>query len=114
MPAVVAKMQEKTGSAAKVPARKTRANGAAVTQKDAGRRPAYDDAAAQIAALHQSRAIIEFALDGTIITANQNFLDLLGYSLAEIQGRPHSMFVEPAYRDSEDYRRFWTALTHGE
>src|SRR6185503_19366368 len=61
-----------------------------------------------------SQAIIEFATDGTILTANQNFLDVLGYALYEIKGRHHSMFVDPVYRDSEDYRRFWAALNRGE
>jgi methyl-accepting chemotaxis protein len=68
----------------------------------------------QIAAIHKSQAVIEFNLDGTVITANQNFLDAMGYSLGEIQGRHHSMFVEPSYRDGADYREFWAALNRGE
>ena len=58
--------------------------------------------------------MIEFALDGTVITANKNFLDALGYRLDEIQGKPHSMFVPPAERDSAEYRAFWAALKRGE
>ena len=50
--------------------------------------------------LTKSQALIEFNLDGTIITANPNFLAALGYSLEEIKGKHHSMFVEPATRDS--------------
>jgi len=69
---------------------------------------------AELAAVHKVQATIEFALDGTVITANQNFLDALGYTLAEIKGKPHSMFVEPAYRDSADYKEFWAALNRGE
>lgn len=72
------------------------------------------DAAALAAAIGRSQAVIEFGLDGTIITANQNFLNTLGYSLAEIQGKHHSMFVEPALRDSAAYRDFWAALNRGE
>ena len=58
--------------------------------------------------------MIEFNLDGTIVTANDNFLSALGYTLAEIKGRHHSMFVEPAYRDSAEYKAFWAALNRGE
>ncbi|WP_119422402.1 methyl-accepting chemotaxis protein [Desertibaculum subflavum] len=68
----------------------------------------------QIAALGKSQAVIEFNLDGTIITANENFLQAMGYSLAEIQGKHHSMFVEPAFGRSDEYRRFWEALGRGE
>ncbi|QJR35959.1 methyl-accepting chemotaxis protein [Gemmatimonas groenlandica] len=69
---------------------------------------------ASLAALDRVQAIIEFDLDGTVITANDNFLHALGYSLDEIQGRHHRMFVEPAYAQSEDYRRFWEKLGRGE
>jgi methyl-accepting chemotaxis protein len=68
----------------------------------------------QIAAIHKSQAVIEFNLDGTIITANDNFLKTLEYGLDEIQGKHHSMFVEPAYRDSAAYREFWETLRRGE
>ena len=72
------------------------------------------DLAGQIAAINKSQAVIEFNIDGTIITANDNFLNALGYTLGEIQGKHHSMFVEPAERDSEAYREFWRALNRGE
>jgi methyl-accepting chemotaxis protein len=68
----------------------------------------------QIKAIHKSQAVIEFNLDGTIITANENFLKTLGYRLDEVQGRHHSLFVEPEYRDSADYRVFWDRLRSGE
>ena len=71
-------------------------------------------ALAQAAAIGKSQAVIEFNLDGTIITANENFLSTLGYSLDEIKGKHHSMFVEPAVRDSSDYREFWARLKRGE
>jgi methyl-accepting chemotaxis protein len=72
------------------------------------------DKAAILSALNKSQAIIEFKLDGTIITANPNFCAALGYSLDEIRGRHHSMFVEPAYKDSAEYREFWGKLRNGE
>jgi methyl-accepting chemotaxis protein len=68
----------------------------------------------KIDAIVRAQAVIEFNLDGTIVTANENFLKTLGYSLAEIQGKHHSMFVEPAVRDSAAYREFWAALNRGE
>jgi methyl-accepting chemotaxis protein len=71
-------------------------------------------ALAQVAAINKSQAVIEFNLDGTIVTANENFLKTLGYSLGEIQGKHHSMFVEPATRDSAEYREFWASLNRGE
>ena len=77
-------------------------------------RKVQNDAQATLAALNRSQAVIEFKPDGTIITANQNFLDALGYSLAEIQGKHHSMFVPSEERDSTAYRSFWEALRHGE
>ena len=71
-------------------------------------------ALAQAAAIGKSQAVIEFKLDGTIVTANQNFLDAVGYSLAEIQGKHHGMFVDPAERESAAYREFWARLNRGE
>jgi methyl-accepting chemotaxis protein len=72
------------------------------------------DAGAVLAALSKSQAVIEFKMDGTIITANENFLKALGYTLEEIKGRHHSVFVEPAYKDSAAYRDFWAKLNRGE
>ncbi len=68
----------------------------------------------QVEAISRVQAVIEFALDGTILTANENFLDALGYTLEEIRGQHHRMFVEPAYAASDDYRRFWEKLGRGE
>ena len=72
------------------------------------------DALAQIKAINKSLAVIEFDPTGTILTANENFLKALGYSLSEIQGKHHSMFVEPATRDNAQYREFWATLSRGE
>jgi methyl-accepting chemotaxis protein len=71
-------------------------------------------ALAQIEAISKSQAMIEFNPDGTVVTANENFLKTLGYSLGEIQGKHHSMFVEPATRDSAAYREFWASLNRGQ
>ncbi|MET4045156.1 PAS domain-containing methyl-accepting chemotaxis protein [Bradyrhizobium sp. RT6a] len=72
------------------------------------------DLAGQISAIEKAQAVIEFNMDGTIITANANFLGALGYSLAEIKGKHHSMFVEPSERDGNGYREFWAALNRGQ
>ena len=65
-------------------------------------------------ALNRSQAIIEFQLDGTIIGANNNFLSVMGYTLEEIKGKSHSMFVEASYKGSQEYRKFWEDLNRGE
>jgi len=70
--------------------------------------------AAQAQALDKSQALIEFDLDGTILTANQNFLNAVGYRLEEVQGKHHSIFVPAEVRESADYREFWAALRRGE
>src|SRR5258707_694089 len=72
------------------------------------------DRTALLTALSKSQAIIEFKLDGTVITANENFLTPLGYRLGEIEGRHHSMFVEPGYKESAEYRQFWESLNRGQ
>jgi len=73
-----------------------------------------DDMRGQLAAIGKAQAVIEFDLDGTIRTANPNFLSALGYTLEEVVGRHHSMFVEPSYRDSAEYHAFWAKLGRGE
>jgi methyl-accepting chemotaxis protein len=77
-------------------------------------RKSNGDAQAQLVALNRSQAVIEFNMDGSIITANQNFLNALGYRLDEIQGKRHSMFVPAEQRDGSAYRAFWAALNRGE
>ena len=72
------------------------------------------DMAGQVAAISRAQAVIEFKLDGTILTANENFLSTLGYRLEEIQGRHHRMFVEPGYGASPEYEQFWARLRGGE
>lgn len=67
----------------------------------------------QIEAIGKSQAVIHFELDGTIIDANKNFLDTLGYSLSEIKGQHHRMFVEPSLANSAEYAEFWRGLAEG-
>ena len=68
----------------------------------------------QIDAIGKAMAVIEFDLDGTIRTANENFVGAVGYRLDEIQGQHHSIFVDPSYRNSTEYRQFWQDLANGQ
>ncbi|WP_186647261.1 methyl-accepting chemotaxis protein [Fluviispira vulneris] len=68
----------------------------------------------QVAAINKSQGVIEFSLDGTILNANNNFLNLLGYSLADVKGRHHRIFCDPIYANSQEYRDFWAKLNRGE
>jgi methyl-accepting chemotaxis protein len=72
------------------------------------------DYSGQIAAIGKAQAVIEFQMDGTIVTANENFLKTLGYALDEIKGKHHSMFVDEGYRQSAAYKEFWARLNRGE
>jgi methyl-accepting chemotaxis protein len=67
-----------------------------------------------VAAIGKAQGVIEFEMDGTIRSANELFLRNTGYSLEELKGKHHSMLVDPAYRDSAEYRAFWAKLTRGE
>jgi methyl-accepting chemotaxis protein len=69
---------------------------------------------AALAALDRSHAVIEFKMDGTIITANANFLAVTGYRLADISGRSHAIFVAAKERHGMAYQRFWDGLKRGE
>lgn len=73
-----------------------------------------EDLRGQVAAMNRSQAVIEFSLDGTVLTANDNFLSVMGYRLQEIEGEHHQLFCEASYVQSQDYRRFWQALNRGE
>jgi methyl-accepting chemotaxis protein len=68
----------------------------------------------EIAAFGRYQAIIEFTPDGTILNANKNFLDVVGYTLEEVRGKHHRIFCERSYRDSPDYATFWATLGRGE
>ncbi|TWU04139.1 Biofilm dispersion protein BdlA [Symmachiella macrocystis] len=65
-------------------------------------------------AINKSQAVIEFEMDGTIIAANENFLDAMGYTLDEVRGKHHSMFVDEDTRLSTAYKEFWAQLNRGE
>ncbi|AWM39068.1 Methyl-accepting chemotaxis protein II [Gemmata obscuriglobus] len=73
-----------------------------------------DDYVGQIMAVSKVQAMIEFGLDGTILTANENFLKTTGYQLGEVQGQHHRMFVTPDQAASPEYRDFWAKLNRGE
>ncbi len=68
----------------------------------------------KVDAISRAQAVIEFTPTGEIITANQNFLDVLGYRLDEIKGKHHRLFVDPVDAQSRDYREFWVKLSGGE
>lgn len=68
----------------------------------------------RIDAIDKVMAVIEFSLDGTVLDANANFLEVMGYRLDEIRGQHHRLFVEPAQRQSAEYRVFWEKLGRGE
>jgi methyl-accepting chemotaxis protein len=72
------------------------------------------DTNGQIAAIGRSQAVIEFDLDGTILHANQNFLDAVGYQLNEVVGQHHRIFVKPEEAASSEYKAFWARLAGGE
>ena len=67
-----------------------------------------------VTALNKSLAVIEFQPSGTILTANANFLSVMGYRLEEIQGQHHAMFVAEEESQSTEYQRFWQRLRSGE
>ncbi|MDQ8030196.1 MAG: methyl-accepting chemotaxis protein, partial [Brevundimonas sp.] len=69
---------------------------------------------ARMAAIGRSQAVIEFNLDGTIISANENFLLTMGYAIEEIRGAHHRNFMEPSEAASGDYSAFWRALNEGQ
>ena len=71
------------------------------------------EAQGKVTAIDLSQGTIEFAMDGTILTANETFLNTLGYSLDEVKGQHHSMFCDDAYVASNDYAKFWETLRSG-
>lgn len=68
----------------------------------------------KIDAIDKSLGTIEFNMDGTIETANENFLDMINYSLDEIKGRHHRILCEESYSNSQEYQKFWEKLNRGE
>ncbi|MEJ8473893.1 methyl-accepting chemotaxis protein [Roseibium algae] len=88
--------------------------GTVVEWADAAERLMNIEYAGKIEALGRSQAVIEFEMDGTILDANDNFLNALGYRKGEVEGKHHSMFVDPAFRSSAEYAGFWEKLRAGE
>jgi methyl-accepting chemotaxis protein len=72
------------------------------------------DNAGQISGIHRTQGVIEFDMTCKVLSVNDIFANLAGYTEQEIVGKHHSMFVEPAYRNSHDYKAFWEALNRGE
>ena len=79
-----------------------------------GSSKAFQNQQAEIDAMSKSQAIIRFEPNGTILEANENFCNAVGYSLEEIQGKHHSLFVEEAEKNSQEYKDFWESLANGE
>ena len=84
------------------------------SQADTSSQPTPEDMKGQLVAIYRSQALIEYGLDGTILTANENFCKMLGYTLEELKGRHHSMLVEPAHASSQEFRDAWDKLGRGE
>jgi methyl-accepting chemotaxis protein len=79
-------------------------------RRSAGAEPAPESVRelnAKLAAIERVQASIEFALDGTILDANENFLGVMGYRREEVVGKHHRMFVAPREAGSAEYARFW-------
>ncbi len=70
--------------------------------------------AGQIAAINKTQGVVEFDLTGKILSTNENFANVTGYSENEIVGNHHSMFVDAAYKSNPEYKAFWDKLGRGE
>ncbi|KAB8033818.1 PAS domain-containing protein [Fluviispira multicolorata] len=68
----------------------------------------------ELAALSKTQAVINFNLDGTVIDANDNFLNAMGYRIEEVKGRHHSMFCDSNYTKKPEYNEFWNKLNNGQ
>ncbi|WP_259642029.1 PAS domain-containing methyl-accepting chemotaxis protein, partial [Pseudomonas syringae] len=73
-----------------------------------------NETSSKLAAVDRAMAICEFEPNGNVITANNNFLNVMGYALAEIKGKHHRSFCEPTLVNSPEYTEFWRKLNHGE
>ena len=92
----------------------SRSEAQALAQTQTDRSTLADDAVQLLAALDRSQAIIEFALDGTVLSANANFLKLFGYAEAEVVGRHHSLFCAAGQADTPAYKAMWANLAAGD
>jgi methyl-accepting chemotaxis protein len=68
----------------------------------------------KVAAMSKAQAVIEFDMTGHVLCANDNFLDVMGYTIDDIRGEHHRMFCEPDYATGSEYKRFWQKLNRGE
>ena len=68
----------------------------------------------KVAAMSKAQAVIEFDMSGHVMCANENFLNVMGYTIDDIRGEHHRMFCEPEYSTGTDYKRFWQKLNRGE
>ncbi|MCB1021653.1 MAG: PAS domain-containing protein [Bryobacterales bacterium] len=96
-----------------MPTRTHSSGGAAVAEPPVQTEHASYDQQSQVEALLRSQAVIEFDLDGTILTANDKFLQAVGYTLGEIEGKHHRIFCERAFTESPAYGAFWRTLNEG-
>ena len=85
-----------------------------INKADAAQERDRLDLQGKLDAISRSQALIEFSVDGTILAANENFLATMGYAAAEIVGRHHSTFMDPAEAETESYRDFWQRLRDGQ
>ena len=81
---------------------------------DGPARGTYNPSAAIVEAIKESYGFIQFELDGTIVAANDNFLNAVGYRIEEIVGRHHRMFLPPGEADLPAYREFWAKIGRGD
>jgi methyl-accepting chemotaxis protein len=84
---------------------------ALVTAQDNAR---LQELEALYSAINKSQAVLEMDIDGTVLMANTSYLEMFGYTLPEIQGKSYSLFVEPAARESAEYRDLWEHLRRGQ
>lgn len=89
---------------------KSNETGGSLTQDEAAE---LQECRSKLDAIGRSQATIEFELDGTILSANDNFLGALGYELSEIVGRHHRIFVDSVERETPEYAQFWSTLAQG-
>ncbi len=104
----------KRGAGKRKPTAKLRADHGGTRKSPRAGANTSGDAAAALAAISRSQAVIEFDMTGVVVDANDNFLRTLGYAIDEIRGQHHRMFCEDGYARSPEYREFWTRLGRGE
>ncbi len=75
---------------------------------------ALRESAGQVAAISKAQGVVSFDLDGNVLDANQNFLNSVSYSIEEVRGKHHRMFVTPEEANSPEYRQFWADLKAGQ